>query len=79
LKSNKDVIILEKKKTDNSYLKYSGMAFQQLGAIILGTWIGKMLDNYFANSTPYCTGLFALLGIGAGLYLVLKDVITPKK
>ena len=72
-------MILEKKKISNNYLKYSGLAFQQLGAIVLGTWIGKMLDNYFANSTPYCTALCALLGIGLGLYFVLKDIINPPK
>jgi F0F1-type ATP synthase assembly protein I len=71
----------EKKKTikDFSYLKYSNMAFQILGAIGLGTWIGIKLDAYMGNKTPYATAGFALLGTLVGLYAALYDLIFPKK
>jgi F0F1-type ATP synthase assembly protein I len=67
---------LEKKKPYNNYLKYSNIVFQQVAAVILGGWIGKMLDGYFANSTLYFTALGALLGTCAGLYFVLKIVLA---
>ena len=30
-----------------SYLKFSGIAFEMLGYVIVGYWIGKQLDEYF--------------------------------
>ncbi len=68
-----------KKIKDSSYLKYSNMAFQILGAIALGTWIGTKLDAYMGNRTPYATAGLALLGTLIGLYAALHDLIFPKK
>ncbi len=56
------------------YAKYSGMAFQMGLIILVGTFLGKKLDEYFQLERPYLTVLFALLSIFAALYLVLKDL-----
>ncbi len=52
----------------------------QLGVTIgLGAWGGYKLDQYYNNRNPVFTSILSLLGIAAGLYLVLKDFIKPKK
>ncbi len=59
----------------DAYLKYSGMAFQLVAAILIGVFIGKKLDAYFQFDRPYMTAVSALLFLLAGLYLSLKDFI----
>lgn len=56
------------------YAKYSGMAFQMGIIILVGTFLGKKLDEHFQLERPYLTVLLALLSISAALYLVLKDL-----
>jgi F0F1-type ATP synthase assembly protein I len=63
----------------NPFIKYSNLAFQLAVPIGLGAWGGKKLDAYYNNSKPVFTIILSLLGIGAGLYLVLKDLIKPKQ
>lgn len=50
-------------------------------AVIIGlsSWGGVKLDAYYQNKTPVFTIVLSLFGIGAALYLVLKDLINPKK
>lgn len=63
----------------DAYLKYSGMAFQMGIIILVGTYAGKKLDEYFQSERPYLTVLFALLSIFAALYTVLKDLFTSNR
>jgi F0F1-type ATP synthase assembly protein I len=65
---------LEKKPIQN-YSKYAGMAFQLLSAILFGTFLGQWADKKMANTTPYLSALGALIGISAGLYVSLKDIL----
>lgn len=51
-----------------------------MGLVIgLTAWGGQKLDTYYKNTTPVFTIVLSLLGIFAALYLVLKDLIKPKK
>ena len=63
----------------DAYLKYSGMAFQMGIIILVGTYAGKMLDEYFQSERPYLTVLMALFSIFAALYISLKDLFTGNK
>jgi F0F1-type ATP synthase assembly protein I len=63
----------------NSFIKYSNLAFQLALPIALGAWGGKKLDAYYHNSKPVFTIILSLLGIAAGFYLALRDLIKPKK
>lgn len=67
-----------KKPQFDSYVKYSGMAFQLFAAIFLGVWGGMKLDEVL-NTKPWFTVILSLFGIAAGMYAVLKDFILPKK
>ena len=59
---------------DNKYLKYSGLGFQLIGALLLGLWVGKWLDKKLGTE-PYLLAFCLLFGLGAGMYLIIKDLI----
>lgn len=63
-----------------SILKYSGMAFQIGGCIILGFWAGMKIDARMGNTkVPVFTLLLGLLGVVAGIYFSIKDFLKKKK
>ena len=55
------------------------MAFQMGAIIALSVWGGNKLDERFNNKTPVFTIVLSLFGIGAALYLALKDLIRHGK
>ena len=59
---------------NNPYAQYSSIAFQLLASIGLCAYLGQKIDNYYATQTPIFTALMVILGIAAGLYLVVKQV-----
>ena len=65
------------KKPLKSFLKYSGMGFSMLGTILGGYFLGQYLDEKFNVESGWKAGL-TLFGVFAGLYLALKDFISPK-
>lgn len=65
-------------KQPNYFLKFTGMAVQMGLVIGLSAWLGQYLDGYFSNKKPVYTILLSLLGIGAAMYLTIKDLIKPK-
>ena len=63
----------EKNKSNNTYLKLSSAAFQMAAVIGGFTWLGTWLDQKFETSSLF-TVVLALLGVGIGLYLIIKEV-----
>ncbi len=63
----------EKNKSNNTYLKLSSAAFQMAAVIGGFTWLGTWLDQKFQTSSLF-TVVLALLGVGIGLYLIIKEV-----
>jgi F0F1-type ATP synthase assembly protein I len=61
------------KSTWGNYGKYSGMAFQMIFIILIGTFLGKFLDSRLEFRQPTFTVAFALISIGIALYIVLKE------
>lgn len=70
LKNNDD-----KKSTVFYFARYSGLAFEMLGIIALGTWGGFKLDEHFSGEFPIWTLVLSLLSVFVALYLVLKDLL----
>lgn len=67
------------KKKVNTFAKYSALGIQ-FGAIVgFFAWLGNFLDKKQENDTPVWTIVFCLLGVGGGLYLMLKDLIKNSK
>lgn len=64
-----------KKKPSNDYLKYSGMAFQFLGAILIGVFIGQWLDKKFSTEKPVFTIALSLFFVIASLVLTVRNLL----
>lgn len=64
---------LPKKKRKN-YLKYSGLAFQMIATLLLGTLVGYWLDNYL-QTTPLFLIVFLLLSVAGSMYLTVKELL----
>lgn len=68
-----------KKSTANSYGFYSSVAFQLVLTVVVGTWVGKKLDEYFQNKSPIITVIFALIFTIGGLYVFFKRLLNNTK
>ena len=51
-----------------------GLGATMAATIGLGVFGGKCLDEKMQNSNPIYTAIGALLGLGLGLYTVIKSV-----
>ena len=63
---------------DNSYRRWSGLAFQMAAATGGGVWLGLFLDEKTESiSFPVFTVALSLLGTAAALWIVIKQTM-PK-
>jgi F0F1-type ATP synthase assembly protein I len=71
----------KKKPTFSSspYLRLTSAGLQMAGVITLSTYGGFYLDQRFKNDTPWCTILLGLVGVGLGLYLIIREVMEINK
>ena len=53
------------------YLKYSGMAFQMIGVMVLAAWLGMKLDEHFATQNPWFTIGLLVVAVVASMVLVI--------
>ncbi len=74
-KPQKNVQNENQRQSRNALARYSGMAFQIGGSVVIGVVVGKWLDKQFEAHHDVFTILFSILGVFAGLYLVIKDII----
>ena len=66
----------EQKNNLNNYAKFSGVAFEMLGIIVLGVWGGIRLDARLGTK-PLLSVVLALAAVAAAMYLII--VRTRKK
>jgi ATP synthase protein I len=59
-----------------SWARYSGMGFQMIAIILLFYWAGSKLDERAATEKPVYTAVLTVLGVFAGLYIVLRDFLN---
>jgi ATP synthase protein I len=57
------------------FARYSGMAFQMIGIILVTVWVGVKLDKLTGWHTPVFTIVLSLLGVFAAIYTAIKDFI----
>ena len=55
--------------------RYSGIAFQMIGIILITTWGGIKLDKLTGTTKPVFTIILSLLGVFAAIYTAVKDFI----
>lgn len=63
----------------NSYIKFSGLAFQMAATITAFVFIGKFADNYFDNNKPVLTAVCSVVGVLGALYNLIRSVQKMKK
>ncbi|MFT2010775.1 AtpZ/AtpI family protein [Pontibacter sp. 13R65] len=56
------------------YVKYSGMAFQMIGTLLLAAFAGIKLDEYFATENPWFTIVFLLVGVIGSMVLTIISI-----
>ncbi len=61
----------------NEYVKYSGLAFQMAGLILLGYWLGSKIDSWLDLSFPAFTIILILLFLSLSFYSLIKSL--PKE
>jgi F0F1-type ATP synthase assembly protein I len=57
------------------FAKYSGLAFQMFGIILVTVWGGTKLDKLTGWHTPVFTIVLSLLGVFAAIYTAIKDFL----
>ncbi len=57
------------------FARYSGIAFQMIGVILVTVWGGKKLDEISGFDKPIFTICLSLLGVFAAIYTAIKDFI----
>jgi len=65
----------QENKGINNFARYSGIAFQMIGIILITTWGGTKLDKLTGLETPVFTIVLSLLGVFAAIYTAVKDFI----
>ena len=60
-----------------SYARYSGLAFQMIGTILLATFGGRYLDQRF-DSSPTFTIVLLLIGLVLAVYLPLRTLLKQR-
>jgi F0F1-type ATP synthase assembly protein I len=59
----------------HDFARYSGLAFQMIGIILVTVWGGVKLDKLTGWKTPVFTIVLSLLGVFAAIYPAIKDFI----
>lgn len=57
-----------------AYLKYSGLAFQMAGIVIVSLLLGKWLDGLLKFEKPVMTLLFVLIFFSAFMYKLYREL-----
>ena len=57
------------------FSRYSGIAFQMIGIILITVWGGVKLDKLTGWNSPVFTIVLSLLGVFAAIYTAVKDFI----
>jgi hypothetical protein len=64
----------EENSTGNSYLKFSGMAFQMIAIIGIFTYVGYKIDVSANHPVKWVTATLSLIGVFISLYLVIRSL-----
>ena len=60
-------------KNVNNFAKFSGIAFEMLGIIVLGVWGGLKLDAWL-DTKPLLTVILSLGGVAAAIYQMIIKI-----
>ncbi len=63
----------------DNFARYSGLAFQMIGIIVLTAFGGVEIDKLTGWKTPVFTIVLSLLGVFAAIYFAIKDFLKINK
>jgi F0F1-type ATP synthase assembly protein I len=69
----------KKKKSLDSYARYSSIAFQMLVIILAGVFGGIKLDEWLELDIPVFTIILSLLSVILAIYYVTRDLLRSGK
>jgi len=69
----------KKKKSLDSYARYSSIAFQMLIIILIGVFGGIKLDGWLKLTVPVFTIILSILSVILAIYTVTRDLLKPGK
>ncbi|GAB4321010.1 MAG: hypothetical protein Kow00127_13340 [Bacteroidales bacterium] len=64
-----------RKKSLNSYARYSSIALQMMVIIVAGTWGGVKLDEWIKTGFPLFTVILSLASVALAIYSVTRDLM----
>jgi F0F1-type ATP synthase assembly protein I len=67
------------KPNNSPYLRLTSAGLQMTGVITAFSYLGYYLDSRFKLSTPWWTIVLGLMGVGTGLYIVIREVTEISK
>ncbi|MEM9686913.1 MAG: AtpZ/AtpI family protein [Bacteroidota bacterium] len=67
------------KRPLNQYAGFSGILFQMITIIGLGTLIGIKLDEWYPNKNDIYTVTLATLAVVLSIYIAIKQIIKLSK
>jgi F0F1-type ATP synthase assembly protein I len=79
LKDKKETPLKKQGKAFSSYAAYSGIAFQMIAIIGIGTFVGTLLDEHFETSKPVLTAGLSLLSVLIAIFVVIRQLISNSK
>lgn len=62
------------KQALNSYVKYTGVAFQMMAIIGLSAFIGYKIDLWYEHKTQWVTALACVLGVFLSIYQTIRQL-----
>ena len=67
------------RKPLNQYAKFSGILFQMIAIIGVGTYAGVKLDEAYPNKNAIYTTLLATFSVVLSIYVAVKQIIRLSK
>ena len=71
---NKPAEYKTEKQALNSYVKYTGVAFQMMAIIGLSAYIGYKTDQYYEHKTQWVTAIACVLGVFLSIYQTIRQL-----
>ena len=69
----------KKKRSLDSYTRYSSIAFQMLVIILIGVFGGIKLDEWLKLNFPVFTIILSILSVILAIYTVTRDLLKRGK
>jgi F0F1-type ATP synthase assembly protein I len=64
----------QRKKSLNTFAKYTSISFQMIVVIGVFAFIGHKIDSYRGAKIPLFTAALSLLGVAVAMYQVVKQL-----